>query len=79
MASWGNTQAMEDVARLLVLPMSRDVNAMGVILEGEDEVKLRYLTSPMTASRTSGKSIYATSIRFSNEGGDNRSDSVLSF
>lgn len=70
---------MEDVARLPVLPMFGDVNAMGVALEGEDEVKLCYLTSAMTASRTSDKSIYVTSIRFSNEGDDNRSGSVLSF
>lgn len=30
----------------------------------KDELKLRYLTSAMTTSRTSGKSTYATCLRF---------------
>lgn len=33
---------------------------MGIVLEDEDEEKLRYLTSTRTASRTLDKSTYAT-------------------
>lgn len=37
---------------------------MSVVLEGKAEAKLTYLTSPMVASKTSGKSTYASSSRF---------------
>lgn len=40
-----------------------ETNAMGVVLEGEDEVKLRYLTYTIEASRTFGKLAYTTWLR----------------
>lgn len=51
---------LEDIARLTMLPMFGEANDMGIVLEEEDEVKLRYLTSTMIATRTSDKSTYAT-------------------
>lgn len=43
----------------------REDNAMGMVVKGEDEEKLRYLTSAMTASRSSRKSTYETWLGFS--------------
>lgn len=47
---------LEDVARLTMLSMFGEAIAMGLVLEENDKVKLRYLTSTMTASRTFDKS-----------------------
>lgn len=41
-----------------------DKNVIGVVLVGEDEIKLWYLTSTVTASKTFGKSTYATWLRY---------------
>lgn len=38
--------------------MFREINAMGMVLEEEDEMKLRYLTFAKTTPRTYGKSTY---------------------
>lgn len=35
-----------------------------MVLEGQDEVKLLYLTSTITTLKTSGKSTYNTQLRF---------------
>lgn len=56
------TLVLKDVVTLMMLPMFGETNAMGVVLEVEDEMKLKYLTFSMTASRTSDKSSYATSL-----------------
>lgn len=48
-----------------------------MIFEGEDEVKLQYLTSGMTASRRSAKLTYDTWQRFFDEGDDSRSGCVI--
>lgn len=54
------THVLEDATRLTMLPMFRELNVIGLVLEKEDEVKMRYPTSAITASRTSSKFIYAT-------------------
>lgn len=36
----------QNVARLTMLPMFGEVNAIGLVLKEEDEVKLSYLTFP---------------------------------
>lgn len=38
------TPTLEYVARLSKLPLYGDVNAVGIILEEDDQVKLKYLT-----------------------------------
>lgn len=43
----------------------------------EDEVKLRYLTFAMTASKTSSKSTYAIWLRFFNEKEGSQSEYVV--
>lgn len=47
---------------------------MGIILEGEDEAKLQDLVSAMQSSRTTEKSMYASSIRHFEEGEGRESD-----
>lgn len=42
----------------------RNRNAMGVVLKGEDEAKLRYLTFAMTASKMHGKLTYTAWLRY---------------
>lgn len=37
--------------QLIMLPMFRVINPLRVVLQGEDEAKLQYLTSIMTASK----------------------------
>lgn len=57
-AAWGKfTHILKDVTILTILPMYGEANAVGVILEDDDGVKLKYLTSAMAVSRTSTKSI----------------------
>lgn len=51
----------------LVLQMFGDVNAMGMVLEGQHEVKLPYLTFTMTVLKMYGKSTYTTWIRLFEE------------
>lgn len=45
----------------------REGNAMGVVLEGVDGVKLGYLTSAMTLPKTSDKLTYPTWLIFLDE------------
>lgn len=54
------TRTLEDGSWLTLLLMFGEANAMGIILEGEDQVNLKYLTVAMTSSRLSGKLTYAT-------------------
>lgn len=63
---------IKDVVRLTILSMFKKPNAMGIVLEEEDGHKLRYLTSGMTASTTSGKSTQATWACFFNKGDGSR-------
>lgn len=58
------TSTMEYVARLTMLPVFGVGNAMIVVLEGEDEVKLCYLTPAMITSKASGKCTYDSWLRF---------------
>lgn len=64
-ACWEFTPTFKDVARLTMLPMFGEANAMELSWR-------RYLTSAMTASKTSCKATYATWLRFFDEGDDNR-------
>lgn len=55
MAAYGEFMpTLEDVASLSKFPMFEGVNAIGVVLLGEGEVKLCYLTFVMTPSRMFG-------------------------
>lgn len=71
------TTTLEELARLTMLPMFGEATAMGDVLEEKDKVKLRYLTSTMTASRTSSMSTYATWLLFFDEGDDSKSGYVM--
>lgn len=65
MATYGEfIPIVEDMARLTMLPIFREVNAMPVVLEKEDEMKLRYLTSTMTTLKMFGELTYPTWIHF---------------
>lgn len=55
---------LSKTCRLTMLLIFKEVNAMPVVLEKEDEMKLRYLTSAMTTLQMFGKSTYATWIHF---------------
>lgn len=58
MVLWGElTLTLKDMARLNTLPILGIPISWGVVLEGEDELKLKYLISLMTFSRTSGNLI----------------------
>lgn len=61
-----------EVARLTMLLMFGDVNTTSVVLKWEDEKKLHYLTSVISASITSGESKYATYQRFFYKGVNSR-------
>lgn len=57
--------------------MFGEANAMGIVLKGGDQVKLKYLTAATTALRSSGKSTYAMLLRFFYEEDGSRSDFVV--
>lgn len=59
-AVWGEfIPTLEDVAQLTMLLVFGNQSPIGIVLEGEDEAKHKYLTSAMTVSRMFGKSTYA--------------------
>lgn len=43
------TPTLEDVNRLALLPIFGKVNTMGIVLEEDDQEKLKYLIATMTA------------------------------
>lgn len=45
--------------------------------EGEDQIKLKYNTDAMIASRSSGKSTYATWLRFFDEADGRKSEYMV--
>lgn len=47
---------------------------MGIVLEGEVQVRLKYLTTAMAASTSTGKSAYTTWLRFFYEGDGSQSE-----
>lgn len=51
-----------------MMSMFRETNTVGVVMEEDDKVKLKYLTTVMTALMTSGKSTFTTWLRFFDEG-----------
>lgn len=62
MAAWGEfNPTNEDVVRLAMLPLFGESNVMRVVLEVGEELKLKHITSAMTALRTSSK---FTSVTF---------------
>lgn len=78
MAAYGEfTLTLEDVVRLTMLPMFGEANPVEVILEEEDRVKLNYLTSIMTAWRTTCKFSYATWLNFFDKGDYSKSGYVV--
>lgn len=68
---------LEDVARLTMLSVSGNKNAIRVVIKGEDDVKLCCMTSDMTALKMSGKSAYATWLSFADEGEASQSRYVV--
>lgn len=65
MVWWEFTLNLEDVAWLTLLNMFTEDNAIEIIIEGEDHVKLKYVIVAMTASRSLGKSTYERGYGFS--------------
>lgn len=53
---------------LITLSLYEETNAMDVVLRVENEVKLQWLTSAMTSSKMFDKYIYASQIRYFDEG-----------
>lgn len=51
----------EDVERL---PLFNEANAIGIFLERDDQIMLKYTIVAMVASKTSGKSTYALGCDF---------------
>lgn len=51
-----------------MMSMFIETNCVGVVLEKDDKMKLKYLTTVMIALMTSGKSTFATWLRFFEEG-----------
>lgn len=49
---------------------------MGIVLKGEGLIKLKYLTTAMAASRSSGQSTYAKWLRFFDKGDGSQSKFV---
>lgn len=47
-----------------MLPLFGEANSNEIVLEGENQVKLKYLTAAMTILRSSGKSTSITWLRF---------------
>lgn len=63
MAVWGGgvfNPALEDVERLIMLSLFGKENAIKIVLEEDDLVKLKHLTVTMDTSKTSSKSTYVT-------------------
>lgn len=70
-AVWGEfTPTLEDLARQTMLSLFVEANTMGIILEGDDQTKLKYLTFDMAASKALGKLTSATWLRLFDEGDD---------
>lgn len=40
--AWGVTPTLEDVARLILLALYRETDAMGIVFEGENHIELKY-------------------------------------
>lgn len=60
-ATWESSPLpLEDVERLTMLPLYGSVNALGIVLEEDGQVKLKYITASLAAGRMSTKSTYAT-------------------
>lgn len=43
-----------------MVALFREANTMGIVLKGDDQTKLNYLTATMATLRTSGKFTYLT-------------------
>lgn len=71
---WTNYGIRDD---LNALPLSKEANAMVVVLGEAGEEKLQQLTSVMASSKTSGKSIYVSWIRYFDEGEGTQGGCVL--
>lgn len=70
---------LKDVLNLMALLPYKEVYAMGLIFEGEDEDKLQQLTAASSHSKvaSSSKSTYAPWIHYFEEGEGSRSRLVL--
>lgn len=61
MTTWGDlTTTLEEVVRLTTLSLYGKANSMGTVLEGDDQTKVKHLTTAMAASKTFGNLTYAT-------------------
>lgn len=71
------TQIVEDVAWLILLTLFGESSVIGIVLEGDDQTKLKYLTNVMAILKSLRKSKYAAWLWFSNEGSGNRSSGSI--
>lgn len=53
---------------LTTFPFYGDRNAMGIVPREKDEAELQAVASAMMSSKTSGKSAYASELRYFDEG-----------
>lgn len=58
---------LEDDLYLTHLPLFNEANPMEIVLDGDNQLKLKYLLATITALRSSEKSTYATWLRFFHE------------
>lgn len=63
--------------RLTVLPLYEKANKMGIVNEGDDQTKLKYLTVSIAATKTFGKLTYATWLQFFDEREGGRSGYIM--
>lgn len=68
---------LEDIVSLTMMSLYGVRNVMGIVLEDDDEAKLKFLTSVTTAFKTSGKSTCISWLRYFDEGKGNQIRLVL--
>lgn len=67
--AWGKfTQTLEDVSHFTLLPLFGKGNTIRVVLEEENQIKLKFLMAAMTTSRILGNLTYPILLRLFYEG-----------
>lgn len=56
-----------------MLPLFGEANIVGIVLDEDDQVKVKYLIAARATSRMSGKLTYLNWLQFLDEGDDGRS------
>lgn len=60
-----------------MVALFREANTMGIVLKGDDQTKLNYLTATMATLRTSGKFTYLTLLWLFDEGDGSSSGYIM--